>query len=84
MDDKTVGIVPWAHDLVSEIFGRVTLHDFAGHREFYSGHITKSMTVQPDWLKYSHVRLNSNLITNTLLFNSYNISIVLAKPIKIS
>ena len=51
MDVKTVGIVP--NDLVSEIFGQVTLYDFAGHREFYSGHITKSMTVQPNWLKYS-------------------------------
>ena len=36
VDKKTVGIVP--HDLESEIFGRVTLYDFAGHREFYSGH----------------------------------------------
>ena len=36
VDQKTVGIVP--HDLESEIFGRVTLYDFAGHREFYSGH----------------------------------------------
>ena len=36
VDEKTVGIVP--HDLESDIFGRVTLYDFAGHREFYSGH----------------------------------------------
>ena len=36
MDKKTVGIVP--HDVVSDILGRVTLYDFAGHREFYSGH----------------------------------------------
>jgi ankyrin repeat protein len=36
VDKNTVGIVP--HDLESEIFGRVTLYDFAGHREFYSGH----------------------------------------------
>jgi signal recognition particle receptor subunit beta len=36
VDVKTVGIVP--HDLESDYFGRVTLYDFAGHREFYSGH----------------------------------------------
>ena len=36
VDQKTVGIVP--HDLESETFGRITLYDFAGHREFYSGH----------------------------------------------
>ena len=36
VDRKTVGIVP--HDLENKIFGRVTLYDFAGHREFYSGH----------------------------------------------
>ena len=36
VDKKTVGIVP--HDIESDVFGRVTLYDFAGHREFYSGH----------------------------------------------
>ena len=36
VDRKTVGIVP--HDLENKILGRVTLYDFAGHREFYSGH----------------------------------------------
>ena len=36
VDEKTVGIVP--HDFESGHFGRVTLYDFAGHREFYSGH----------------------------------------------
>ena len=36
VDEKTVGIVP--HDLEGGHFGRVTLYDFAGHREFYSGH----------------------------------------------
>ena len=36
VDKKTVVIVQ--HDLESKIFGRVTMYDFAGHREFYSGH----------------------------------------------
>ena len=36
VDKKTVGIIP--HTFDSEIFGRVTVYDFAGHREFYSGH----------------------------------------------
>ena len=33
---KTAGIVP--HEFNSDHFGRVTLYDFAGHREFYSSH----------------------------------------------
>ena len=36
VEKKTVGIIP--HDIESDIFGRVTVYDFAGHREFYSGH----------------------------------------------
>ena len=36
VDKNTVGVVP--HDLESEKFGRITIYDFAGHREFYSGH----------------------------------------------
>ena len=36
VEKKTVGIIP--HDIESDVFGRVTVYDFAGHREFYSGH----------------------------------------------
>ena len=36
VEEKTAGIVP--HEFDSAHFGRVTLYDFAGHREFYSGH----------------------------------------------
>ena len=36
VEKKTVGIIP--HEIESDIFGRVTVYDFAGHREFYSGH----------------------------------------------
>ena len=36
VEEKTAGIEP--HEFNSEHFGRVTLYDFAGHREFYSGH----------------------------------------------
>ena len=36
IDQKTVGIVP--HDVENDSLGRITLYDFAGHREFYSGH----------------------------------------------
>ena len=36
VEKKTVGIIP--HKFDSEIFGQVTVYDFAGHREFYSGH----------------------------------------------
>ena len=36
VDEKTAGIVP--HDIESRKFGRLTLYDFAGHKEFYAGH----------------------------------------------
>ena len=36
VDEKTAGIVP--HEFESKIYGRVTLYDFAGQREFYGSH----------------------------------------------
>ena len=36
VDQKTAGIVP--HDIESRTFGRLTLYDFAGQKEFYAGH----------------------------------------------
>ena len=36
VDEKTAGIIP--HDTNTKSLGRVTLYDFAGHREFYAGH----------------------------------------------
>ena len=48
IDERTVGIIPY--DIVSKALGRVTLYDFAGHREFYAGHdalLRNSMTASP-------------------------------------
>ena len=36
VDEKTAGIVP--HEFESKKYGRVTLYDFAGQREFYGSH----------------------------------------------
>lgn len=36
VDEKTAGIIP--HEMNSKTLGRVTLYDFAGHREFYASH----------------------------------------------
>ena len=36
VDQKTAGIIPY--DLQSKALGRVSLYDFAGHREYYAGH----------------------------------------------
>ena len=50
VDESTAGIIPY--DISSKALGRTTLYDFAGHREFYSGHdallqsaITDSQTI---------------------------------------
>ena len=48
VDEMTAGIIPY--DIESNILGRVTLYDFAGHREFYAGHdalLRNSMTASP-------------------------------------
>ena len=48
VDERTAGIIPY--DIVSNVLGRVTLYDFAGHREFYAGHdalLRNSMTASP-------------------------------------
>ena len=48
VDERTAGIIPY--DIQSRAFGRVTLYDFAGHREFYAGHdalLQNSMTASP-------------------------------------
>ena len=36
VDKKTAGVVP--HDIDSKKFGRLTLYDFAGQKEFYASH----------------------------------------------
>ena len=36
VDEKTAGIVP--HEFESKAYGRVTLYDFAGQKEFYGSH----------------------------------------------
>ena len=48
VDEKTAGIIPF--DIQCKALGRVTLFDFAGHREFYAGHdalLQNSMTASP-------------------------------------
>ena len=48
VDERTAGIIPY--DIQSKVLGRVTLFDFAGHREFYAGHdalLQNSMTASP-------------------------------------
>jgi len=47
VDQKTAGIVP--HDVESKKFGRLTLYDFAGQKEFYASHdaVLRSAVSQP-------------------------------------
>ena len=48
VDERTASIIPY--DVKSKALGRVTLYDFAGHREFYAGHdalLRNSMTASP-------------------------------------
>ena len=48
VDERTAGIIPY--DVQCKALGRVTLFDFAGHREFYTGHdalLQNSMTASP-------------------------------------
>ena len=48
VDEKTAGIIP--HDIYSKALGRLTLYDFAGHKEYYAGHdalLYNTMTNSP-------------------------------------
>ena len=48
VDANTAGIIP--HDIQSRLLGRITMFDFAGHREFYAGHdavLKNSMVSSP-------------------------------------
>ena len=48
VDERTAGIIPY--DIQSKALGRMSLYDFAGHREFYAGHdalLQNSMTASP-------------------------------------
>ena len=48
VDEKTAGIIP--HDIRSKALGRLTLYDFAGHKEYYAGHdalLHNTMTNSP-------------------------------------
>ena len=70
VDEKTVGIVP--HDLESGHFGRVTLYDFAGHREFYSGHAallqTAIQSTPPIFLLVVNLSENDDEIIKNILY----------------
>ena len=70
VDEKTVGIVP--HDLESGRFGRVTLYDFAGHREFYSGHAallqTAIQSTPPIFLLVVNLSEDDNNIIKHILY----------------
>ena len=48
VDEKTAGIIP--HDIISKALGRLSLYDFAGHKEYYAGHdalLHNTMTNSP-------------------------------------
>jgi ankyrin repeat protein/signal recognition particle receptor subunit beta len=70
VDERTVGIVP--HELESGYFGRVTLYDFAGHREFYSGHAallqTAIQSTPPIFLLVVNLSEDDNKIIKNILY----------------
>ena len=47
VDEKTAGIIPY--DIHSKALGRLTLYNFAGHKEYYAGHdaLHSTMTNSP-------------------------------------
>ena len=70
VDQKTVGIVP--HEVESDIYGRVTLYDFAGHREFYSGHAallqTAIQSTPPVFLLVVNLYQGYDAITKDIMY----------------
>ena len=70
VEKKTVGIIP--HEIENEVFGRVTVYDFAGHREFYSGHaaLLKAaiQSTPPVFLLVVNLLDGENEIIQTILY----------------
>jgi ankyrin repeat protein len=70
VDEKTAGIVP--HDFKSKNYGRVTLYDFAGHREFYSSHAAFLHNViqgtSPVFLIVVNISANDDIIQQNILY----------------
>ena len=70
VDRNTVGIVP--HDIESDTFGQVTLYDFAGHREFYSGHVallqTAIQSTPPIFIIVVNLCEENDKIINSILY----------------
>ena len=70
VDERTAGIIPY--DIESKALGRVTLYDFAGHREFYAGHdalLRNSMTASPSIIALViDMRGEEGLIRETLQY----------------
>ena len=70
VDERTAGIIPY--DIESKALGRVTLYDFAGHREFYAGHdalLRNSMTASPSIVALvTDMRGEEGLIRETLQY----------------
>ena len=70
VDQKTAGIVP--HEVESDIYGRVTLYDFAGHREFYSGHAallqTAIQSTPPVFLLVVNLYQDDHAITKDVMY----------------
>ena len=70
VDQKTVGIVP--HEVESDIYGRVTLYDFAGRREFYSGHAallqTAIQSTPPIFLLVVNLYQDDNATTKDIMY----------------
>ena len=70
VDQKTVGIVP--HEVESDIYGQITLYDFAGHREFYSGHAallqTAIQSTPPVFLLVINLYQDDDAITKDIMY----------------
>ena len=70
VDEKTAGIVP--HNFKSKNYGRVTLYDFAGHREFYSSHAAFLQNViqgtSPVFLVVVNISVDNDIIQQNILY----------------
>lgn len=70
VDEKTAGVIPY--EFSSKKFGRITLYDFAGQREFYSSHAAllcnAIQSSPPVFLLVINVSENDEEINKNLIF----------------
>ena len=65
VDCKIAGIIP--HTMESRTFGRIILHDWAGHKEFYGSHLDMTGSCAAIFLLLAHLGCSDEVFRESIL-----------------